>query len=87
MQSKRTILVATIIVSKPLPADSARKGLYPDVEPKFIDMAGITAVVPASKVTYPHGLIDNQITIISESKGAFVIAPQRPDASELFFGK
>ena len=65
---------------------SVRKYLYPEIEPKFIGMAGITAVAPASKVTYPHGKIDKPLTIISE-KGAFVIAPQRPDASEMFFGK
>ncbi|KAJ9610233.1 hypothetical protein H2200_005010 [Cladophialophora chaetospira] len=66
---------------------SVRKYLYPDNEPKFIGMAGITAVAPASKVTYSHGKIDKPLTIMSEDKGAFVIAPQRADASEMFFGK
>ena len=65
---------------------SVRKYLYPDIEPKFIGMAGITAVAPASRVTYPYGKIDHPLTIVSD-KGAFVIAPQRPDASEMFFGK
>ncbi len=65
---------------------SVRKYLYPNIEPKFIGMAGITAVAPTSKVTYPHGKIDKPLTIISD-KGAFVIAPQRADASEMFFGK
>jgi 2-polyprenyl-6-methoxyphenol hydroxylase-like FAD-dependent oxidoreductase len=66
---------------------SVRRYLYPDLEPKFIGMAGITAVAPANKVSYPHGKIDKPLTVMSDSKGAFVIAPQRPDASEMFFGK
>ncbi|EXJ75438.1 uncharacterized protein A1O5_02134 [Cladophialophora psammophila CBS 110553] len=66
---------------------SVRKYLYPDVEPKFIEMAGITSAVPASQVTYPYGKIDQPLTITAEGKGAFVIAPQKPDASEMFFGK
>ena len=66
---------------------TVRKYLHPAIEPKFVGMAGITAVAPASKVTYPYGKTDKPITIMSESKGAFVIAPQKPDASEMFFGK
>ncbi|KIW84008.1 hypothetical protein Z517_03254 [Fonsecaea pedrosoi CBS 271.37] len=66
---------------------SVRKYLYPDVEPKFIGMAGITSAVPASQVTYPYGKIDQPLTITAEGKGAFVIAPQKPDASEMFFGR
>ncbi|EXJ57302.1 hypothetical protein A1O7_07649 [Cladophialophora yegresii CBS 114405] len=66
---------------------SVRRYLHPDLEPKFVGMAGITAVAPANKVTYPHGKIDKPLTVMSEDKGAFVIAPQRPDASEMFFGK
>ena len=31
--------------------------------------------------------INKPLTIVSEGKGAFVIAPQRADASEMFFGK
>ncbi|KIW23659.1 uncharacterized protein PV07_11841 [Cladophialophora immunda] len=66
---------------------TVRKYLYPDVEPKFIGMAGITSAVPAGQVTYPYGKIDQPLTITAEGKGAFVIAPQKPDASEMFFGK
>lgn len=78
---------ASVLVGADGIHSSVRKYLYPDVEPKFIGMAGITAVAPASKVTYPYGKIDKPLTIMSENKGAFVIAPQRADASEMFFGK
>ena len=66
---------------------SVRKYLHPNIEPKFIGMAGITAVAPASKVSYPYGKIDQPMTIVHKQKGAFVIAPQKADGSEMFFGK
>ena len=66
---------------------SVRKYLYPDLVPKFMEMAGITAAVPASQVKYPGGHIDKPITILSEEKGAFVVAPQKVDGSEMFMGK
>lgn len=66
---------------------SVRKYIYPDIEPKFVGMAGITAAVPASQVVYQGGRIDKPLTIISKDKGAFVIAPQKADASEMFFGR
>ena len=66
---------------------SVRKYLHPNAEPKFVGMAAITAVALAEKVTYPHGKIDKPLTILAPGKGAFVVAPQRPDASEMFFGK
>ncbi|KAK5061520.1 hypothetical protein LTR84_008064 [Exophiala bonariae] len=66
---------------------SVRKHIYPEIEPKFTGMAGITAAVPATQVVYPGGKIDKPLTFISKDKGAFVIAPQKADASEMFFGK
>ncbi|KAH0832528.1 hypothetical protein AYO21_10658 [Fonsecaea monophora] len=78
---------ASILVGADGIHSSVRKYLYPDVEPKFIGMAGITSAVPASQVTYPYGKIDQPLTITAEGKGAFVIAPQKPDASEMFFGR
>ena len=66
---------------------SVRKYIYPDIEPKFVGMAGITAAVPANQVVYQGGSITQPLTIVSEDKGAFVIAPQKADASEMFFGR
>ncbi|KAJ9650105.1 hypothetical protein H2198_010582 [Neophaeococcomyces mojaviensis] len=66
---------------------SVRKYLYPGLEPKFTGMGGITAAVPASQVVHQGGKIDKPITIMVEGKGSFVIAPQKADASEMFFGR
>lgn len=67
---------------------SVRKYLYPDITPQFIGMAGITAAVPASQVRHLGGKkIAHPLTIVSPDKGAFVIAPQKTDASEFLIGK
>ncbi|KAG8165567.1 hypothetical protein KVR01_004119 [Diaporthe batatas] len=62
-----------------------RKYLYPDLEPKFIGMAGTTAAVPTAQLKLPQGY-HLPVTIMSP-KGAFVIAPQQLDGSEVLIGK
>ncbi|OAQ65392.1 salicylate hydroxylase [Pochonia chlamydosporia 170] len=62
-----------------------RKHLYPDLRTKFIGMAGITAAVPTSQLQLPEGY-HIPVTITSP-KGAFVIAPQQVDGSEVLIGK
>ena len=64
---------------------TVRKYLYPDLKPKFINMAGITAAVPTAQLNLPEGY-HIPVTIISP-KGAFVIAPQQVDGSEVLIGK
>lgn len=64
---------------------TVRKYLYPDLETTFIGMAGITASVPTSQLTLPEGY-HIPVTIVSP-KGAFVIAPQQVDGSEVLIGK
>lgn len=62
-----------------------RKYLYPDLEPKFIGMAGTTAAVPTAQLRLPEGY--HLPVTISSSQGAFVIAPQQLDGSEVLIGK
>ncbi|PTB62224.1 FAD/NAD(P)-binding domain-containing protein [Trichoderma citrinoviride] len=63
-----------------------RKHLYPDLTPKFTNMIGVTATVPRAQLQagpeYPL-----PVTIMSPKHGAFVIAPQRADGSEVLIGK
>ncbi|KIW38011.1 uncharacterized protein PV06_09987 [Exophiala oligosperma] len=66
---------------------TVRKYLYPDLVPRFTNMAGITAAVPTAPVKHLGKPITKPVTIISEQKGAFVIAPQRVDGSEALIGK
>lgn len=64
---------------------TVRRYLYPDLLPKFTGMAGITAAVPTAQLKLPPGY-NIPVTIMSE-KGAFVIAPQQVDGSEVLIGK
>lgn len=63
-----------------------RKHLYPDLTPKFTNMIGVSAAVPRAQLQaepdYPL-----PVTIMSPKHGAFVIAPQLADGSEVFIGK
>ena len=65
---------------------TVRKYLYPDLEPKFIGMAGITAAVPTSQLKLPEGY-HIPVTFTTKKYGAFVIAPQEVDGSEVLIGK
>lgn len=62
-----------------------RKYLYPELEPKFIGMAGTTAAVPTTQLKLPEGY--HLPVTITSPQGAFVIAPQKLDGSEVLIGK
>ncbi|KAM3066301.1 hypothetical protein ACMFMG_003188 [Clarireedia jacksonii] len=64
---------------------SVRRYLYPDLEPAYTGLAGITAAVPTSQLQLPENY-HIPVTIVS-AKGAFVIAPQQSDGSEVLIGK
>ncbi|KIV89440.1 hypothetical protein PV10_06839 [Exophiala mesophila] len=66
---------------------SVRKYLYPHLVPKFTNMAGINASVPSVPVTHFGKKISKALTIIARGVGAFIVAPQKVDGSELFIGK
>lgn len=61
--------------------------MYPELSPKFTGMVGITAAVPTSNLTLTTPDYKMPVTITSPSHGAFVIAPQKPDGSEVLIGK
>lgn len=76
---------ATILVGADGIHSTVREYLYPDLEPKFIGMAGITAAVPTAQLKLPE---DYHIPVtITSSQGGFVIAPQQIDGSEVLIGK
>lgn len=65
---------------------TVRKYLYPDLLPKFTHMAGITAAVPTSQIKLEEP-ITHPLTIMHPQYGAFVIALQKVDGSEVLIGK
>jgi 2-polyprenyl-6-methoxyphenol hydroxylase-like FAD-dependent oxidoreductase len=77
---------ASVLVGADGIHSSVRKHMYPDLKPRFTNMAGITAAVPRAQLNLPPGY-HLPVTIVSPSQGAFVIAPQRVDGSEVLIGK
>lgn len=80
-----TTVTTSLLVGADGIHSTVRKYMYPDLQTKFIGMAGITAAVPASQVKLPEGY-HLPVTVVSP-QGAFVMAQQRVDGSEIFFGK
>lgn len=63
-----------------------RKYLYPDLEPQFINVVAVTAAVPTSQLQGTDAF-KLPVTIMNPKHGAFVIAKQLPDGSEVLIGK
>lgn len=76
---------------------TVRRLLYPELAPKFLNMAGVTAAAPTSALGLTNDALKDlespalryplPLTIQHPTHGAFVIAPQRTQASEMFFGR
>ncbi|PLB42125.1 FAD-dependent oxidoreductase [Aspergillus candidus] len=65
-----------------------RKYLYPELEPKFTNAMGVTAAVPTAQLQVSAaGGYDLPVTIMNKQHGAFVIAPQQRDGSEVLIGR
>jgi 2-polyprenyl-6-methoxyphenol hydroxylase-like FAD-dependent oxidoreductase len=77
---------ASLLVGSDGIHSTVRKYLYPDLTPTFIGMAGITAAVPTAQLKLPAGY-HIPVTFTSKKHGAFVIAPQESDGSEVLIGK
>ena len=80
-----SVLSASALVGADGIHSTVRRYLYPDLQPMFTGMAGISAVVPTAQLNLP---LDYHIPVTIMTKlGAFLIAPQEVDGSEVFIGK
>lgn len=66
---------------------TVRRYIYPSLIPKFTNMAGISAKVPSASVKHLGKPIIKPLTIVAGGVGAFIVAPQKIDGSELFIGR
>ncbi|KAM0428661.1 hypothetical protein ACHAQK_011483 [Fusarium lateritium] len=64
-----------------------RSYLHPDVAPKFTNMIGVTAAVPTAQLKMENNEHHLPATFMHDKRGAFVIAPQLVDGSEVLIGK
>ena len=64
---------------------SVRKYIYPDLKPEFSNVLAVTCHIPTDKVKFPRSNYPMPVSIHGEH-GAFVLAPQNPDGSEVLGG-
>jgi 2-polyprenyl-6-methoxyphenol hydroxylase-like FAD-dependent oxidoreductase len=82
-----TIKTSSLLIGADGIHSRVRKYMYPSLSPKFTGMVGITAAVPTENLRLPTPDYKMPVTIMSPTHGAFVIAPQKPDGSEVLIGK
>jgi 2-polyprenyl-6-methoxyphenol hydroxylase-like FAD-dependent oxidoreductase len=92
-----TTTTSSILIGADGIHSAVRRLLYPDLTPKFLNLAGVTAAVPTSALGLPDVVLQDlenpeldyplPITIQHPVHGAFVVAPQRTGAQEMFFGR
>ncbi|KAL4866139.1 hypothetical protein BDV12DRAFT_173344 [Aspergillus spectabilis] len=81
-----TTETVTVLVGADGIHSKVRKYLYPTLEPIFTKAMGVSAAVPTSQLKLPEGY-DLPVTIMNNTHGAFVIAAQQADGSEVFIGR
>ncbi|GKZ21599.1 hypothetical protein AbraIFM66951_005195 [Aspergillus brasiliensis] len=81
-----TVSTASCLVGADGIHSAVRKYLYPDLEPKFMNAMAVTAAVPTAQLAPLEGY-DLPVTIMNKTHGAFVIAPQLRDGSEVLIGR
>jgi 2-polyprenyl-6-methoxyphenol hydroxylase-like FAD-dependent oxidoreductase len=92
-----TTTTSSILIGADGIHSTLRRLLYPDLTPKFLNLAGVTAAVPTSALGLADAMLQDlenpsldhplPITIQHPAHGAFVVAPQRAGAQEMFFGR
>ena len=63
-----------------------RSYIHPGIEPKFLNVLAIAGAVPTSSVGFPNDY-HLPVTIMSKTHGAYILAPNLPDGSELMVVK
>lgn len=92
-----TTATSSILIGADGIHSAVRRLLYPNLTPKFLNLAGVTATVPTSALGLTDAMLQDlenpevdyplPITIQHPIHGAFVVAPQRSEAQEMFFGR
>ncbi|CAJ0547534.1 Ff.00g042880.m01.CDS01 [Fusarium sp. VM40] len=78
---------ASILVGADGIHSRVRSYLHPDLAPKFTNMIGVTAAIPTAQLKMDTNEYHLPATFMHDKRGAFVVAPQLVDGSEVLIGK
>ncbi len=82
-----SISTASLLIGADGIHSTLRKALYPTVQPKYLGFVGMTSAMQTSKLRFPRDNPNYPLPVaIAGKPGAFVIAPQDVDGSEVLIG-
>ncbi|KAK7191951.1 FAD/NAD(P)-binding domain-containing protein [Paraphaeosphaeria sporulosa] len=81
-----TVASADILIGADGIHSTVRKYIAPGVVPKYSGQVAITCAIPISKLEIPKGIEYEMPVAIHGKNGAFVMAPQNVDGSEVLAG-
>ncbi len=82
-----SVSTASLLIGADGIHSTIRKAIYPDVKPQYLGFVGMTSAIQTSRLRFPRNENNYPLPVtIAASPGAFVIAPQDVDGSEVLIG-
>ena len=82
-----SVSMASLLIGADGIHSTLRKALYPTVKPKYLGFVGMTCAIQTSRLRFPQNELNYPLPVtIAASPGAFIIAPQDVDGSEVLIG-
>ena len=82
-----SVSTASLLIGADGIHSTLRKAIYPTVKPKYLGFVGMTSAIQTSRLRFPRNEPNYPLPVaIAASPGAFVIAPQDVDGSEVLIG-
>ena len=82
-----SVSAASLLIGADGIHSTLRKTLHPTVEPRYLGFVGVTSAIPTARLRFPSNESKYPLPVAIMAKpGAFVIAPQDVDGSEVLIG-
>ena len=82
-----SVAAASLLIGADGIHSTLRKTLHSTVEPKYLGFVGVTSAIPTARLRFPSNESEYPLPVaITAKPGAFVIAPQDVDGSEVLIG-
>ena len=82
-----SVSTASLLIGADGIHSTLRRAIYPTVKPKYLGVVGMTSAIQTSRLRFPRNKPNYPLPVaIMAGTGAFVIAPQDVDGSEVLIG-